>query len=76
MSGESRDQLSASARAALPAGAGRGWLHTAEDILLALALAIAVLLPLIGIVLRKFFNGGISGATAFEQHLKMQMCTG
>jgi tripartite ATP-independent transporter DctM subunit len=51
-----------------------GWrrrLLDAEDLLVSLALAALVLLPLGEIVLRKVFQTGISGATTFEQHLTL-----
>ena len=55
-----------------PAGDGwRRWLREVENLLVSLALAALVLLPLGEIVLRKLFRTGISGATAFEQHLTL-----
>src|SRR5713101_657172 len=45
------------------------WLWEAENLLVSLALAALMLLPLIEIAGRKLFHGGISGAAAFEQHL-------
>ena len=51
-----------------------GWrrgLRDAEDLLVSLALAAMVLLPLAEIVLRRFFQTGIGGATAFQQHLTL-----
>jgi len=45
------------------------WLWETENLLLPLALAALMLLPLIEIVGRKLFHGGVSGAAAFEQHL-------
>src|SRR5437762_3675057 len=45
------------------------WLWEAENLLLPLALAALMLLPLIEIVGRKLFRGGVSGAAAFQQHL-------
>src|SRR6266700_3249836 len=45
------------------------WLWEAENLLLPLALAALMLLPLLEIVGRKLFHGGVSGAAAFEQHL-------
>ncbi len=45
------------------------WLWEAENLLLPLALAGLMLLPLLEIVGRKLFHGGVSGAAAFEQHL-------
>ena len=55
-----------------PAGDGwRCWLREVENLLVSLALAALVLLPLGEIVLRKLFQTGISGATAFQQHLTL-----
>jgi len=57
-----------------PAPAGDGWrggLRNVENLLVSLALATLVLLPLGEIVLRKGFQTGISGATAFQQHLTL-----
>ena len=45
------------------------WLWEAENLLVSLALAALMLLPLIEIVGRKLFQGGLSGAGAFQQHL-------
>src|SRR6266851_2889086 len=45
------------------------WLWETENLLLPLALAALMLLPLLEIVGRKLFHGGVSGAAAFEQHL-------
>ena len=45
------------------------WLWDAENFLVSLALAILTLLPLIEIVGRKLFHGGISASAAFQQHL-------
>jgi len=45
------------------------WLWEAENVLVSLALAVLMLLPLIEVVGRKLFHGGISGEAAFEQHL-------
>src|SRR5438552_1404039 len=45
------------------------WLWEAENLLVSLALAALMLLPLIEIVGRKLFQGGLSGAAAFQQHL-------
>ena len=56
----------------VPAGDGwRRWLREVENLLVSLALAALVLLPLGEIVLRKVFQTGISGATAFQQHLTL-----
>jgi C4-dicarboxylate transporter, DctM subunit len=55
-----------------PAGDGwRRWLRDVEDLLVSLALTALVLLPLAEIVFRKLFQSGISGATAFQQHLTL-----
>src|SRR6266496_51682 len=45
------------------------WLWEAENLLVPLALAALMLLPLIEIVGRKLFQAGLSGAAAFQQHL-------
>jgi len=45
------------------------WLWQAENLLSALALAALVILPLIEIVGRKLFHGGLSGGAALQQHL-------
>lgn len=45
------------------------WLWDAENFLVSLALAALTLLPLIEIVGRKLFHGGISASAAFQQHL-------
>jgi tripartite ATP-independent transporter DctM subunit len=45
------------------------WLWQAENLLVALALAALMLLPLIEIVGRKFFHGGLSGGASLQQHL-------
>src|SRR5713101_5573007 len=45
------------------------WLWEMENVLVSLALAALMLLPLLEIVGRKLFHGGVSGAAAFEQHL-------
>jgi tripartite ATP-independent transporter DctM subunit len=51
-----------------PAGRFRQ-LWEVENLLVALALAALMLLPLIEIVGRKFFHGGLSGGSALQQHL-------
>ena len=59
---------------AQPAPTGEGWrfwLREGENLLVSLALAALVFLPLGEIVLRKLFQAGISGATAFQQHLTL-----
>jgi len=51
-----------------PAGRLR-WLWQAENLLVALALATLMVLPLIEIVGRKLFHGGLHGGAALQQHL-------
>jgi tripartite ATP-independent transporter DctM subunit len=51
-----------------PAGRLR-WLWRAENLLVALALAALMVLPLIEIVGRKFFHGGLNGGASLQQHL-------
>lgn len=71
MSGKNRGGAPDPLRPA-PAGDGwRRWLREVENLLVSLALAALVLLPLGEIVLRKLFQTGISGATAFQQHLTL-----
>jgi len=71
MSGKNRSAAPGPLRPA-PAGDGwRRWLREVENLLVSLALAALVLLPLGEIVLRKLFQTGISGATAFQQHLTL-----
>jgi tripartite ATP-independent transporter DctM subunit len=51
-----------------------GWrraLVACENFLLVFVLAVAVLLPVAEIVLRKFFNGGIAASTTVVQHLTL-----
>src|SRR2546429_8705836 len=45
------------------------WLWDTENVLVALALAALMLLPLIEIAGRKLFHSGLSGAGALQQHL-------
>ena len=71
MSGENRSQAPAPVQPAPAGGIWRRWLRGAENLLVSLALAALVLLPLVEIVLRKVFQAGISGATAFQQHLTL-----
>ena len=47
----------------------RHWLRAGENLLIALALAVLMLLPLAEIFLRKSFHSSITGSTAFQQHL-------
>ncbi len=60
-----------SAAPAVEATGWRLWLRRAENALLVLALAAAVLLPLIEVVLRKYFHTGIPAQSAFLQHLTL-----
>jgi tripartite ATP-independent transporter DctM subunit len=51
-----------------------GWRRTlrlGEDSFVTLALGALTILPLLEIVLRRFFHSGVSGATAIEQHLTL-----
>ncbi|HSD60414.1 MAG TPA: TRAP transporter small permease subunit, partial [Burkholderiales bacterium] len=71
MSGEKRSHATGSVQ---PSPSGEGWsrrLRDAEDLLVSLALAALVLLPLAEIVLRRFFQVSIGGATAVQQHLTL-----
>jgi tripartite ATP-independent transporter DctM subunit len=71
MSGEDRGDAPGPVQSA-PAGDGwRHWLREGENLLVSLVLAALVLLPLVEIVLRKLFQTGISGATAFQQHMTL-----
>jgi len=45
------------------------WLWDAENLLVALALGVLMLLPLIEIAGRKLFHRGLDGAGALQQHL-------
>lgn len=50
----------------------KGWrlgLRAGENFLIALALFVLMILPLVEIVLRKAFHSGLTGSTAFQQHL-------
>jgi C4-dicarboxylate transporter, DctM subunit len=51
-----------------PAGRFR-WIWEAENLLVALALAALMLLPLVEIAARKLFHSGVSGAATLQQHL-------
>ncbi|MFO1476382.1 MAG: TRAP transporter large permease subunit [Verrucomicrobiota bacterium] len=51
------------------AGGRLRWLWQIENLLVALALALLMILPLIEVVGRKLFHGGLSGAGALQQHL-------
>lgn len=71
MSDESRGHATDSVHPPPAEGGSRRWLRDTEDLLVSLALAALVLLPLAEILLRKFFRAGIGGATAFQQHLTL-----
>ncbi len=47
----------------------RRWIRDGENLAIALALAILMLLPLAEIILRKAFHSGLTGSTALQQHL-------
>ena len=47
----------------------RRWIRDGENLVIALALAILMLLPLAEIILRKSFHSGLTGSTALQQHL-------
>jgi C4-dicarboxylate transporter, DctM subunit len=55
----------------LPVTEKSSWLRDGEDLLVALALAALVALPLAEIVLRKLFKTGIEGTSALQQHLTL-----
>lgn len=71
MSGENRSHAPGPVQPAPADDGWRRWLREAENLLVSLALAALVVLPLEEIVLRKLFQTGISGATAFQQHLTL-----
>jgi C4-dicarboxylate transporter, DctM subunit len=71
MSGEDHGDAPGPVQPAPAVDGWRRWLREVENLLVSLALAALVLLPLGEIVLRKLFQTGISGATAFEQHLTL-----
>lgn len=51
-------------------GGGRlRWLWLAENMLVALSLGVLMLLPLVEIVGRKLFHGGIEGGASVQQHM-------
>jgi TRAP-type C4-dicarboxylate transport system permease small subunit len=66
MSGE----IPASTLDAKPVTGWRRWLWGGENALLVIALALLTILPLLEILLRKFHTG-ISGSSAFVQHLTL-----
>jgi len=66
---ESSPPVSGSGEPGLRPGGRLHWLWQAENLLVALALAVLTLLPLIEIVGRKFFHGGLVGGAALQQHL-------
>jgi len=51
----------------------RRWMRDGENFVIALALAALMLLPLAEIVLRKSFHTGLTGSTAFQQHLVLMI---
>jgi len=71
MRGENRSDAPGPVQPAPVDEGWRRWLRDVENLLVSLALAALVLLPLGEIVLRKLFQTGISGATAFQQHLTL-----
>jgi tripartite ATP-independent transporter DctM subunit len=71
VSGENRSHAPGRVQPPPADGIWRRWLRDAENLLVSLALTALVLLPLVEIVLRKVFQAGISGATAFQQHLTL-----
>ena len=71
MSGENRSHAPGHVQPGPAGGIWRRYLRDVENLLVSLALAALVLLPLGEIVLRKVFHAGISGATAFQQHLTL-----
>lgn len=71
MSGEIQLSSPEIARPAQDIKGWRGWLRRGENLIVSLALAAMVLLPLTEIVLRKGFETGIVGASAFLQHFTL-----
>ena len=69
MTSESSPAVSHPDQPARGPGGRLRWLWQAENLLVALALAVLMLLPLIEIVGRKFFHGGLNGGAALQQHL-------
>lgn len=62
--------MSEAARVEPPADPPSGW-RTAEPVLMSLLLAALMVLPLAGIVLRKFSSVSFGGAAAIQQHLTL-----
>lgn len=63
-------QTAASSTDTTPQPAGRfPWLRQTEGLIVAIALGVLMLLPLIEIVGRKFFQTGLPGGSALQQHL-------
>ena len=48
-----------------------GVIHTTEELLASVSLALMMLLPLAEIVIRPFFAGGIPGSIPFVEHLTL-----
>ena len=69
MTSETSSAVSKSDEPVRRPGGRMHWLWQAENLLVALALAALTLLPLIEIVGRKFFHGGLVGGPALQQHL-------
>jgi tripartite ATP-independent transporter DctM subunit len=70
MTDEPSDAFPGPGATSAPAG-WRAWLVQGENLLVVLSLAAMVILPLAEILLRKLFNTGIAGTTAFEQHFTL-----
>jgi len=71
MSGENPPAAPGQGQAALAHAGRRRWLREGEELLVSLALGALVLLPLVEILLRKLFHIGLSGTSAFQQHLTL-----
>ncbi|MGA2864931.1 MAG: TRAP transporter large permease subunit [Verrucomicrobiota bacterium] len=71
MSGENPPAAPGQGQVALAHAGRRRWLREGEELLVSLALGALVLLPLVEILLRKLFHIGLSGTTAFQQHLTL-----
>ncbi|MBU6400714.1 MAG: TRAP transporter large permease subunit [Verrucomicrobia bacterium] len=71
MSGSPSRETRTEGQVAAAIAGWRPWVRNGEDVVISLALAALVLLPLSEIVLRRLFQTGLSGAGAFEQHLTL-----
>ena len=69
MTSETPPDVSRPDESARGSGGRLRWLWQAENLLVALALAALMLLPLVEIVGRKLFHGGLNGGSALQQHL-------